>query len=91
MRHDGPVGVQGDDGFSAAYTDSTGAVIHLCTDRPRHAGHHRYQVAKKERVVWLEAEGKVSAAVLGEPVRRGDLPTDGDGGRPDNSVPTPGL
>ncbi|MEU2332512.1 membrane lipoprotein [Streptomyces sp. NPDC006654] len=113
------VGVQGDDGFSAAYTDSTGAVIHLYTDRPRHAGHHRYEVTKKDCVVWLEGEGDVSAAVLGkalhavhrpsagelgallptpdpaftdgEPVRRGDLPTNGDGGAPDNSVPTPGL
>ncbi|MEU2774042.1 membrane lipoprotein [Streptomyces sp. NPDC007162] len=113
------VGVQGDDGFSAAYTDSTGAVIHLYTDRPQHAGHHRYEVVKKECVVWLEGEGEVSAAVLGkalhavhrpaageldallptpdpaftdgEPVRRGDLPTNGDGGPPDNTVPTPGL
>ncbi|MEU9246331.1 membrane lipoprotein [Streptomyces sp. NPDC048385] len=113
------VGVQGDDGFSAAYTDRTGAVIHLYTDRPRHAGHHKYEVDKKDCVVWLEGEGGVSGAVLGkalravrrptagelgtllpapdpaftddQPVRRGDLPTNGDGGPPDNSVPTPGL
>ncbi|MGW3130123.1 membrane lipoprotein [Streptomyces sp. NPDC001076] len=26
-----------------------------------------------------------------QPVQRGDLPTNGDGGPPDNSVPTPGL
>ncbi|MFJ9559103.1 membrane lipoprotein [Streptomyces fuscichromogenes] len=113
------VGVQGDDGFSAAYTDRTGAVIHLYTDRPRTAGQHAYEVTKKGCVVWLEGEGGVSGAVLGqalravhrptageldtllpapdpaftdgEPVRRGDLPTNGDGGPPDNSVPTPGL
>ncbi|GGN32689.1 membrane lipoprotein [Streptomyces fuscichromogenes] len=113
------VGVQGDDGFSAAYTDRTGAVIHLYTDRPRTAGRHEYEVTKKDCVVWLEGEGGVSGAVLGkalravhrptageldtllpapdpeftdgEPVRRGDLPTNGDGGPPDNSVPTPGL
>ncbi|MCG7206484.1 membrane lipoprotein [Streptomyces arenae] len=113
------VGVQGDDGFSAAYVDSSGAVIHLYTDRPDRAGHHRHEVVKKGCVVWLEGEGQVPAAALdkalhavhrpsageldallptpdpaftdGVPVQRGDLPTNGDGGPPDNSVPTPGL
>ncbi|MEU6197546.1 membrane lipoprotein [Streptomyces sp. NPDC047061] len=113
------VGVQGDDGFSAAYTDRTGAVIHLYTDHLRYAGQHKYEVVEKDCVVWLEGEGGVSGAVLGkalravhrptageldtllpapdpaftdgEPVQRGDLPTNGDGGPPDNSVPTPGL
>ncbi|MER6081212.1 membrane lipoprotein [Streptomyces sp. NPDC001833] len=113
------VGVQGDDGFSASYTDTTGAVIHLYTDHPRYAGQHKYEVPEKNCVVWLEGEGGVSGAVLGkalravhrptageletllptpdpaftddQPVQRGDLPTNGDGGPPDNSVPTPGL
>ncbi|MFF5138754.1 membrane lipoprotein [Streptomyces sp. NPDC013157] len=113
------VGVQGDDGFSASYTDTTGAVIHLYTDHPRYAGRHKYEVSEKNCVVWLEGEGGVSDAVLGkalrtvhrptageletllptpdpaftddQPVQRGDLPTNGDGGPPDNSVPTPGL
>jgi hypothetical protein len=63
------VGVQGDDGFSVAYTDRTGAVIHLYTDHLRNAGHHRYQVEKKDCVVWLEGEGGVSDGVLGKALR----------------------
>lgn len=80
------VGVQGDDGFSAAYTDSTGAVIHLYTDHPRNAGHHKYQVAKKDCVVWLEGEGGVSDAALGKALRAVHRPSAAE---LDTLLPTP--
>ncbi|KUN89752.1 membrane lipoprotein [Streptomyces bungoensis] len=104
------VGVNGDDGFSAAYWAEGGAVLHLYVDRPAHAGRPAYAVAKKGCVVRLSGEhvpGAVLRAALRAvhrpstaelaallppsapaptgPVRRGDLPSTGDGA-PDNSV-----
>lgn len=80
------VGVQGADGFSAAYTDGTGAVIHLYTDHLRYAGQHKYEVKEKDCVVWLEGEGGVSGAVLAKAVRAVHRPTAGELG---TLLPTP--
>ncbi|WP_046731067.1 hypothetical protein [Streptomyces humi] len=80
------VGVQGDDGFSAAYVDSSGAVIHLYTDRPERAGHHRHEVVRKDCVVWLEGEGRVPAAALDKALHAVHRPSAGE---LDALLPTP--
>ncbi|MFF5549011.1 membrane lipoprotein [Streptomyces olivaceoviridis] len=106
------VGVNGDDGFSAAYWAENGAVLHLYAERGSAADCPEGSACvapAKGRVVRIIGE-KVAADVLREaadavrrpapaelaallppaptataPVRRGDLPSYGDGA-PDNSV-----
>ncbi|GGY68464.1 membrane protein [Streptomyces olivaceoviridis] len=106
------VGVNGDDGFSAAYWAKNGAVLHLYAERGSAADcpeGYTCVAPAKGRVVRISGE-KVAADVLRGaadavhrpapaelaallppaptatvPVRRGDLPSYGDGA-PDNSV-----
>ncbi|MEV5146393.1 membrane lipoprotein [Streptomyces sp. NPDC052727] len=106
------VGVNGDDGFSAAYWAENGAVLHLYAERGSAADcpeGYTCLAPAKGQVVRISGE-KVAADVLRgaadavhrpapaelaallpaaptatAPVRRGDLPSYGDGA-PDNSV-----
>ncbi|WP_030984810.1 hypothetical protein [Streptomyces sp. NRRL WC-3744] len=106
------IGVNGDDGFSAAYWAKNGAVLHLYAERGSAADcpeGYACLAPAKGQVVRISGE-KVAADVLRSaadavhrpepaelaallppprtataPVRRGDLPSYGDGA-PDNSV-----